>query len=284
LVFRGQSDYEDFLRCLEAMSAWGKWTVFAWALIPNHFHLVVRTGPVPLAAIMRRLMTGYAVWYNRRHGRSGHLFQNRYKSIPCDEEDYLWERVRYVGLNPLRARLASDLDGLDRYPYGSHSALMGTVERPWQEVDEVLVRFGAKVGSARETYREFVAAGIAHGHRADLMGGGRVRSAGGWSEVLSLRRRKERMAADERVLGGSGFVERVLEEAEEGEKERLRLSARRMSLAELESNVAQRAGWQRERSAPPHDGGAWFWHGARSVSLPCGDSDTPGRRWRTFWG
>jgi putative transposase len=241
-VFLGPADYDDFLRRLEAVTDWGKWTVCAWALLPNHLHLVVRTGPVPLASVMRRLMTGYAVAFNRRHARHGHLFQNRYKSILCDEEEYLLELVRYVGLNPLRAGLVTSLAELDRHPYSSHSALMGQVARPWQSVDEILGRFASRAGEARHRYRELVSAGIGQGHRPDLVGGGLVRSAGGWAEVLSLRRRKERTAADERVLGGGGFVEAVLQETDARERESLRFRRQRMSLAELEQKLATAAG------------------------------------------
>lgn len=66
---------------------------YAWVLLPNHFHLLLKTGFVPIARVMRRLLTGYAVSHNRRHGRTGHLFQNRYKSILCDEESYFLELV-----------------------------------------------------------------------------------------------------------------------------------------------------------------------------------------------
>ena len=72
----------------------------AWALIHNHFHLLLKTGTVPIATVMRRLLTGYAVAYNRRHHRSGHVFQNRYKSILCQEDSYLKELVRYYPLEP----------------------------------------------------------------------------------------------------------------------------------------------------------------------------------------
>ena len=65
---------------------------------------------------MRRLMTGYAVTFNKRHKRSGHLFQNRYKSVICEEDPYLLELIRYIHLNPLRAKLAQDLKELDKYP------------------------------------------------------------------------------------------------------------------------------------------------------------------------
>lgn len=80
-----------------------KTSCFAWALIPNHFHLLLRSGSQPLATVMRRLLTGHAMGFNRRHHRSGQLFQNRYKSILCQEEPYLLELIRYIHLNPLRA-------------------------------------------------------------------------------------------------------------------------------------------------------------------------------------
>jgi hypothetical protein len=67
---------------------------FAWTLIPNHLHLLLRTGFTPIATVMRRLLTGYAVTFNRRHRRHGQLFQNRYKSILCQEDLYLLELVR----------------------------------------------------------------------------------------------------------------------------------------------------------------------------------------------
>jgi putative transposase len=69
---------------------------------------------------MRRLLTGYAVTYNHRHLRHGQLFQNRYKSILCQEDSYLLELVRYIHLNPVRAKIVSDLNGLERYEYSVH--------------------------------------------------------------------------------------------------------------------------------------------------------------------
>jgi len=102
----------------------------AWALIPNHFHLLLRTGPTPLSKVMRRLMTGYAVTFNIRHKRSGHLFQNRYKSVVCEEDAYLLELIRYIHLNPLRAGLVKDLQELDKYHWTGHSAILGRRKNP----------------------------------------------------------------------------------------------------------------------------------------------------------
>ena len=81
------------------------WAAYAWALLPNHAHLLVRTGVRPLARTMGVLLGGYAGAFNRRHRRQGHLFQNRYKSIVVEEEPYRLELTRYIHLNPLRAGL-----------------------------------------------------------------------------------------------------------------------------------------------------------------------------------
>ena len=117
---------------------------------------------------MRRLLTGYALWYNRRHRRNGHLFQNRYKSILCQEDIYLLELVRYIHLNPLRARLVQDMKQLERHQYCGHSVLMAKRKNNWQDTDKVLGMFAEKAGPARRAYRAFVEKGITHGKRSDL--------------------------------------------------------------------------------------------------------------------
>ena len=81
---------------------------FAWALLGNHVHALLRCNRTELSVFMRRLLTGYAVNFNHRHKRSGHLFQNRYKSIICEEDTYLLELIRYIHLNPLRAAMVPD--------------------------------------------------------------------------------------------------------------------------------------------------------------------------------
>ncbi len=183
--------------------------VLAWGLLPNHFHLLVRTGPKPLVTAMRQLLTGYAVAFNRRHRRMGHLFHNRYKSILVEDEPYLLELLRYIHLNPLRSGEVRDLKALDRYRWAGHSALIGHHNRPWQAVEEVLRNYHRTVGEARRRYRAFVAEGLAHGRRPELQGGGLRRSVGGWEGVVALRRGRERWAFDERILGSSDFVERM---------------------------------------------------------------------------
>ena len=206
-LFRDDRDRTDFVARLAALVETGAWTVYAWALLPNHAHLLVRTGQRPLARSMRSLLTGYAGAFNRRHKRVGHLFQNRYKSIVVEEEPYLVELVRYLHLNPLRAQVVADLRALDRFPWTGHSALLGTVPRPWQDTAAILRQFGATRRRAIAAYRTFVAEGIAHGRRPEFQGGGLLRSQGGWAAVAALRRGREAYQGDERILGSSDFVE-----------------------------------------------------------------------------
>jgi putative transposase len=190
-------------------------SIYAWALITNHAHILLRSGPQGLSNFMRKLLTGYAVSYNRRHNRHGYLFQNRYKSIVCEEEEYLLELVRYIHLNPLRAGLVQTLDELDAYPYSGHCVIIGKAGHNWQDREYVLRLFGAKEGRAKKEYRRFIEAGIGQGRRPELVGGGLVRSQGGWSQVISTRRRGDVEISDERVLGSGDFVEKIVAEAEE---------------------------------------------------------------------
>jgi putative transposase len=189
-------------------------SIYAWSLLTNHAHLLLRSGPSGLPKFMRRFLTGYAVTYNIRHLRHGHLFQNRYHSIVCDEDMYFRELVRYIHLNPLRAHLVNTLSELDRYPWCGHAVLMGRVKYDWQDWKHVLSWFGKREGEARRAYRKYIEEGIAQGRRPELVGGGVVRSYGGWSAVLSLRKSQENISGDERILGKGDFVERVLSESE----------------------------------------------------------------------
>jgi putative transposase len=129
-IFLDDNDRKSFLERFANILDETQTQCYAWALIPNHFHLLLRTGPTPLSKVMRRLMTGYAVTFNKRHKRAGHLFQNRYKSVICEEDPYLLELIRYIHLNPLRAGLVKDLKELDKYPWIGHSTLLGRAKNP----------------------------------------------------------------------------------------------------------------------------------------------------------
>jgi len=215
-IFRDDTDREEFLARLARLLPETQTACYAWALLPNHVHLLLRTGAAPLPTLMRRLLTGYAVRFNRRHKRHGLLFQNRYKSVVCQEDRYFAELVRYIHLNPLRAGIVASLPELNRYPYGGHSALLGKTKRPWQATEYVLGYFGKRVARARQAYGAYVAAGRQQGRRGDLMGGGLIRSLGGWAEVKERRGKGQGpIKSDERILGDSDFVEGILAEAHE---------------------------------------------------------------------
>jgi putative transposase len=157
----------------------------------------------------------YAGAFNRRHKRGGHLFQNRYKSIVAEEEPYLLELVRYIHLNPLRAKVVPDLRQLARYPWTGHSALLGSAPRSWQDAQTILTQLGPTRARAQKAFRSFVDAGVPQGRRPELQGGDLLRSQGGWVAVAALRRGREAYQGDERILGGSEFVARLRRTAED---------------------------------------------------------------------
>jgi putative transposase len=237
-IFRNIQDRQDFLSRLEDLCLQENLIVYAWALMPNHFHILVRTGRQSLSSSMRRLLTGYVVNFNKRHRRVGHLFQNRYKSIVCEDDPYLLELTRYIHLNPLRVGLVDNLHGLSSYRWSGHSALLGTVAREWQDRETVLAYFGSDVEKARKKYERFVNKGIALGSRPELVGGGLVRSHGDWSQVVSLRKKGETVSSDARILGSGDFVDRLLTEMGEKEKDTLRLSSGKCDLPVLLSRIA----------------------------------------------
>lgn len=211
-IFRDTRDCNEFLQRLSKVLTAGKVQLCAWCLMSNHFHLLVRPRVMLLSTMMRRLMTGYAVWHNRRHSRKGHLFQNRYKSIVVEEDPYFLELVRYIHLNPVRAGLVNKLSELDKYPYTGHAVIVGQRDFPCQEVQGLLAWFGDRVREARREYRRFVAAGFDEGRREDLRGGGLIRSAGGRDKFVRLGKGEHKQLGDERILGSSSFVEEILEE------------------------------------------------------------------------
>jgi len=250
-IFRTDKDRNDFLARLAEQCESEALKVYAWALIPNHIHLLVRTGNRPIFASMRKILTGYVVRFNRRHQRQGHLFQNRYKSIVCEEDPYLLELTRYIHLNPLRAGIVRTLKELERYPWTGHSVIVGIVKREWQDREEILRYFGKRQEVAVKRYIAFIEEGDLQRRRPDLVGGGLLRSVGGWSEVLSMRRRGKGMASDERILGSGGFVERVIAETEAKERETLRLRRKVPELSALLRVVAEEEGMEEKELRGP---------------------------------
>jgi putative transposase len=182
---------------------------------------------------MRRLLTGYAQYFNRRYRRAGHLFQNRYKSLLCEEDPYFLELVRYIHLNPLRVRtsIVKNIHALEEYPWSGHGVIMGKKHYKWQNTDAVLAYFKGK-----HAYRAFIEKGIPLGKRSDLTGGGLVRSIGGWT---ALKAQKQPASWDERILGSSYFVTSVLKQARETYDQRTLAAGKGISIDRVISAVAK---------------------------------------------
>lgn len=206
LIFRDDIDKDRFVERMGKVFTDTRTSCYAWALLGNHAHLLCKTGRVPLHTVMARILTGHAVTFNKRYRRHGQLFQNRYKSILCQGDAYLTELVCYIHLNPMRAGIIKDLSS--PYPYSGHAALMGYTVCPWQDADYVLRYFGKTEKTARRAYLSFMQARPAR-KRPDLTGGGLRRSYGSWEEVRKMGR-MERIKGDERILGDSAFVQKVL--------------------------------------------------------------------------
>jgi putative transposase len=200
-IFRNDSDKEKFVTDLADLVDETKTRIPAWALVGNHFHLLLFSGPQGLPCFMRKLLTRYAVYFNRKYIRAGHLFQNRYKSVVCEEDPYFLQLVRYIHLNPLRAGMVKTLDALDSYPWSGHSALVGKRVREWQDRVRVLSAFSDDPPRAVRLYRAFMGES---NENPDLDGGGLMRS-------LGPDRKIGPSAYDARVLGSSDFVLQMTE-------------------------------------------------------------------------
>ena len=234
-IFADDVDRENFLSRLVEITTITSTRCYAWSLIPNHLHLLLETGLIPLSTLMQKLLSGYATTFNLRHNRHGHLFQNRYKSILCQEETYLLELVRYIHLNPIRAGLVPSIVVLQDYRYCGHSCILGRNQQlsTWMPSKEILLRFGTALRESRKAYEDFVREGLAMGHRPDLTGGGLIRSCGGWRELRSATEAGVFLQSDERVLGDSDFVAHALQSAEDDLEKKSRLHREHVDLEKV---------------------------------------------------
>ena len=205
-IFLDDFDREKFVERLETLLEETGTKCYAWALLDNHFHLLIIPVEVTLATFMRRLLTGYAVAFNLRYRRTGHLFQNRYKSIVCDGDSYLLELIRYIHLNPVRAGICKDLIQLESYPWSGHRQLLGTVKEELICAEEVLPFFSRRKKSAKKLYLKFLADGLQQGEPPRLSQGGR-RTSQHLDKSLD-----DDYVFDDRILGGGDFARQVLDD------------------------------------------------------------------------
>ena len=225
-IFNDDDDKRSFLERMGELFLKNGTVCYAWSLMPNHFHLLLRTGAVPLWHVMQKLLTWYAIRYNRRYRRSGHFFQNRYKSILCEEESYLLELVRYIHLNPLRAGMVKDMGGLRRYPWCGHGFILGEQENGWQDVDCILELFSGNRRNARDKYEIFISEWKNMDGKRDVGGGGMIRSAGGIEDLMAMIRNGGQIHGDPRILGSGEFVSSVIRNVEKKDRRKQGLGTR----------------------------------------------------------
>jgi len=180
-IFQVEYDKKELYTRLKELLAKSELQIYAWSIMSNHFHLAIQTGKTTLSEFMRSLLTGYAINYNKRHKRKGYLFQNRYKSILCDADEYLLPLIRYVHLNPVKAKMIT-FGQLKEYKWTGHAELINSNEEGLIARDEVLGFFGETEDGARNEYEKFVKDGLDSDE--NFMGGGLIKSIGGIKDIL----------------------------------------------------------------------------------------------------
>ena len=238
-IFIDEKDYKELLRRIVMVKEDSR--IFAWALMPNHAHILIMSGEKPLSKIMSQMLTGYALYFNTRHKRAGHLFQNRYKAIVCDEDRYFKMLVRYIHLNPLKAGLVGDLNELSKFKWCGHPTILGESCNSWQEVDGLLSHFGDNKHQSVNEYMRYMEDGATDATGRNLSGGGLIRSLGGIGEAVCDRKAGIREAYDSRLLGTGEFVTQILIDHERKEREALEIK-KKFGWENLQGNVCRRFG------------------------------------------
>ena len=192
-IFLDERDLKKFLSYLSEYKLRFRFRLYAYALMKSHFHLLAEVEEAPLSRIMQSLLFRYTRYFNWRYGKIGHLFQGRYRAILCDKDVYLLELVRYIHLNPVRAKLVSLPED---YRWTGHSEYLGKAKNELLDKDLILGQFSKNEPEARRRYREFVLDRVQEGHQKK------------YYEVM-----------DQRYLGAESFVEQA--EAKMGVPERI---------------------------------------------------------------
>jgi REP element-mobilizing transposase RayT len=159
-LFADDRDRWSFIDSLRHVICDSETRCLAWALMTNHVHVLLETGGQPVSKVLQRLLTRYAMHFNRRHDRVGHLFQNRFHSRRVSSDRHLLSSIRYIHLNPVEAGLVDGISALDSYPWTGHATLMGRRRAGFQDVRRVLALFDKPPDAARAELRAFTAAGI----------------------------------------------------------------------------------------------------------------------------
>src|SRR4030043_662289 len=160
-------DRDDFLKYLEILSNYKiryKYFLYAFVLMYNHVHLLIETQEIPLSKILQGINQSYTTYFNRKYKTVGHLFQGRYKAILCDRDAYLLSLIKYIHLNPMRAKIAK---AAEDYRWSSHLIYCGKEKSEIVDTDRVLRMFSEDKSRARKLYRAYIGDGV-EGKKKDL--------------------------------------------------------------------------------------------------------------------
>ncbi len=182
-IFLDDRDFQTYLAYLSEYKSKFSFHLYAYALMRNHIHILLEVKETPLSKGMQILQFRYTRYFNKRYKKTGHLFQGRYRAILCDKDTYLFELIRYIHLNPVRAGIA---ESPEKYSWTGHLEYLGKNQRTLIDKTLVLSRFGKRLSLARRRYRQFVLEGLGEVHQE-----------------------KYYRVKDQRYLGEDEFVEEV---------------------------------------------------------------------------
>src|SRR5918999_33368 len=154
VIFVDEIDYRRWQCIVDSVVAKHRWTVLAYALLPNHYHLLIRSPVDDLSRGMNLLNGRFGQAFNRRYGFTGHLFQGRFDSETVETDGHLFQSLRYIALNPVRADLCDCPEG---WPWASYPIVARRASGGSTADDEVLALFGLTREEARRRFRDFVA-------------------------------------------------------------------------------------------------------------------------------
>ncbi len=152
VIFEEEADYHRWLDTMASCKEKSKFELYAWCLMGNHIHLMIKEVEEPLSLIIKRIGSSFVFWYNKKYDRVGHLFQDRYKSFPVEDDAYFLATLRYIHQNPLRAGLVG-ATSLDKYPWSSYHEYFG--DSFYTDPEIALSLFGHDRSNALKAFSEF---------------------------------------------------------------------------------------------------------------------------------
>lgn len=218
----------------------------AWAFMPNHFHVLFHSKAGNLSDFMRCLMSGYSIYFNRKYERSGHLFQNRYKSSVIDTERYLLELIRYIHLNPVRSGIVASVETLSLYPWTGHFEIMASGTFPWGKYSFIQGFFSSPYFTGMDIYLAFLGEGL-RSNPEEFLFGETERQGKGHPNLIGNSPEGDKDGLHQIFLGIVGKVSRQLSVSRDrildGRRDRISSCARREILRECvrEKGMARRS-------------------------------------------